>query len=70
MCHQATKSTTILLFSHFNVPGTEQEEDPEGDGTRTDDPAGRVHPGLGAQAAADAPEAAHRTHAAAAPDGA
>lgn len=53
---------------HFRVPGAEQEEDPEGDGTCPDDPAGWVHPGPGAQAAADATEAAHRTHAAAAPD--
>lgn len=53
---------------HFRVPGAEQEEDPEGDGTCPDDPAGWVYPGPGAQAAADAPEAAHWTHAAAAPD--
>lgn len=52
------------------VPGAEQEEDPEGDGTCPDDPAGRVHAGHGAQAAADAAEAPYRTHAAAAPDGA
>lgn len=52
------------------VPGAEQEEDPEGDGACPDDPAGRVHTGHGAQAAADASEAAHWAHAAAAPDGA
>ena len=52
------------------LPGAEQEEDPEGDGACPDDPAGRVHAGPGAQAAAHAAEAAHWTHAAAASDGA
>lgn len=41
------------------VQGAEQEEDPEGDGARADDPAGRVHAGHGAPAAADASEASH-----------
>jgi len=39
------------------MPGAEQEEDTERDGTCPDDPAGRVHAGLGAQAATDATEA-------------
>lgn len=62
----------IRKWSHPKLvfPGAEQEEHPEGDGTRLDDPAGRVHSGHGAQAAADAAEATRWAHAAAAPDGA
>lgn len=71
--HQITTHCFIQLNRLLTVPsfpGTEQEEDPEGDGARTDDPTGRVHAGHGAQAAADAAEAADRAHAAAAPNGA
>lgn len=57
-------------FIDLLVPGAEQEEDAEGDGACPDDPTGRVHTGPGAPAAAAAAEAASRTHAAAAPDGA
>lgn len=60
----AQQSNTFAIL----VPGAEQKENPEGDGACPDDPAGRVHPGPGAPAAADAAEAASGTHAAAAPD--
>lgn len=51
------------------LPGAEQEESPERDGTLHADPPRRVHAGAGAQAAEDPAEAAHGPDTTAAPDG-
>lgn len=68
-CHRRGISFKFLQ-KMCPFPGAEQEEDPEGDGTRPDHPPGRVHPGPGAEAAADAAVAARGAGPDAAPDGA